>query len=63
MRYFLLSISPLLLLALFSSQCMSQDTWTCTRIGNMIVCEGYQNGRWVTCQTTRIGNQTQTQCF
>lgn len=49
--------------ALFAAPAMGQDTWTCTQMGNIITCQGFQNGRWVVCQTTRIGNQTNTQCF
>jgi hypothetical protein len=52
-----------LALLLQAAVALGQDSWTCTTIGNVITCQGFQNGRWVTCQTTRIGNQTNTQCW
>lgn len=57
MRYLLLA------LAIFAAPALGQDSWTCTQMGNQITCQGFQNGRWVTCVTTRIGNQTNTQCY
>jgi len=51
-------------LAMFAAPALAQqDSWTCTQTGNVITCQGFQNGRWVVCQTTRIGNQTNTQCW
>jgi hypothetical protein len=53
----------LLTLALFAAPANAMDTWTCTQTGNTVTCQGFQNGRWVVCQTTRVGNQTSTQCW
>jgi hypothetical protein len=50
-------------LAFFAAPALGQDSWTCTQTGNVVTCQGFQNGRWVVCQTTRIGNQTNTQCW
>jgi hypothetical protein len=58
MRY--LALIALLVVA---APARGQDTWTCTQIGNMITCQGYVNGRWTVCNTTRIGNYTSTTCY
>lgn len=52
----------IMFLAIFTSA-FGQNTWNCYTIGNQTTCQGYQNGKFVTCVTTYIGNQSSTQCY
>lgn len=51
-----------LLLFMLAFPAYSQDSWNCYTTGNMRICSGFQNGRFVTCTTTFFGNQSTTNC-
>jgi hypothetical protein len=37
--------------------------WNCSWFGNQYTCQGFVNGRYVTCTTYYVGNQSYTQCY
>lgn len=51
-----------LLLFMLALPVWAQDSWSCYTAGNTRICSGWQNGRFVTCTTYFIGNQSSTTC-
>ncbi len=38
------------------------DNFTCTTSGDIVICSGMVNGKYVTCTTIRTGDYSQTNC-
>jgi len=57
----IIAVAVLLIVAFFGGLAEAQQ-WSCSTIGNMTYCSGFQNGRYVSCTTTYIGGQSYTTC-